>query len=1835
MSSFFHHAWASFDSKKWNPPNPELIRTSEAKCTKLSEVVLPVIFPKEDQTGFITEIQQAYQNEIEMQLNTAVMKKVTDKYPNLSNLPKTPLEAHYQAALRTRNHEEIFDRLVRMMASSEANEQVEKITEIQRRLYDALPENPHPSILCFIASCALLNDYAHYTQIINKIKSIDPVLFYKLKAHEEYRESRNHLMLRNYELACKQDESGETIFCITIANLLNRQYEELEKNLKKLILQGKYRAWAIQLLLTIYKDRNNHAGVEAILFKGFHLEHDLDQGTTILLADLHIQFFLRRKQYRSAWQTALFYKELNPNHPLVRARLAQILMRAHTPGKSIEKICEIMESALKFSHEIPFHCALRYELTVIKIEFALFIRREDVAKKVHIYEGHLSSYSERTNFPELINVTHCEHNSFLSTYEKVYSPFQAPQSFYYFLLSSFKSGHADFKKLKQQAEAFLKLEDIGEYKAGALFFKWVAVNEVHKQSDSTLLGNLLAEIENNSNPNIALVHFVEYSLRVATDILGMQTYEKWLRRFSKLPFVFTDFAKLAVKWQEQSRALVVLNNLLEKHACPDLWHALALLYFRINKEQCDQYLRKCENYEFACDVLARREYEEKQFTKACASFEKSFFRTWYKANPKTFYGDDSLDDYTKESVRSYVNVLMKIYQDDKTLVITHVQKFLDSLSVVTRWKKEFADQIHEYLFNTVTLNLPQGCASGHSVLQITVNTPIRRVILSNYSNPAMANENKSKKTSLREEIPDLFLEAGKEILNSYVDAFFERHEKEQDYHLKFSEHYKKAKHTFIVEEIAMHLIRMVKTQTKPEQEIFIGEIQLRLFSILNSVPNMEALFVLCVLSMPSSENPTFCEKLTAHYAKFVLLIKAVNSFEAKNYDEANLHLRECIKMNLNQPEPIVLLGLAASHFCKKEFALAAGYFLKLAKTDKNQANLAVLYALTCYKDTHDFDGIQKFLFNTRDLDFEPSKDVKILSRDLFLQLLCKEGRFDEALEWVQLFSGFEPNDPFLMMRHVHIVLLRLRRGQSIVQEMALMKQALAVYQPELFSAPLRFEFALTHAFCLEILGKSKESFEVIKAVENFATSSEKVHIIELNYLTDEFGADSAKSKKAIKKFMQSYNKNSLNPESLRWQSANYLNHSSTPQECIELAQLSAERDKSKLFHVVAYHTIVVAQKRLGINNESSMTKLYNALMEDPLADETLITFFQFDFFDIPFSLIIAKQWLTKFSNVELIFTELARLALKQNYKKEFLKIFKEIEQEKPNVPDLLHGIALLEDQQQNEYIQKCLSVEPSYKPICGLVARKQFEQGNYQNAITNFEEYFLFLFKNTQPEHFFVGVKISERTLKDATNYIKALVKIHSNKRECLEYIQKYLTLFKEKNDWFNRFKKTIEIAFEEEFLHIAKFHKSPRSKEVSHFEETKLVSEEIKQEPVLKAFEPVATILPRIPFVEQTERIPKSFLEPDAEEIALKERLNLARSEEKKRVQALLTTPINLPLLNSRYQEEDVIKKAAAWSVNSCELNEIDYPKKIRRFVEHIDTQESPPVIWERPPAAATTSWLFPLLREPEVKRLKQGAELLRAMEDFLNIRMKRDYNLKVPKDEFIATRLLMYNLSRLGECLFPTSARVKAKLSPVYAFTMEQKIISSDMIMLIRKQIQRQFMFVSLDKILNACEVLKNSNLYKNLERWYIFNEFSKSEPLLLKTVVPPSCQVIEARTLVPLIFLTKELRNLASLIDKVNEDVFCMDPDVIAAVKMSVFILGSISVLPEFRKIRDLAYYKPFADQIAYVFGEDYEGESFDEVSLFDIRPFVEQAQYILGDFFMVPQYKHVVEVRHKGW
>jgi hypothetical protein len=165
------------------------------------------------------------------------------------------------------------------------------------------------------------------------------------------------------------------------------------------------------------------------------------------------------------------------------------------------------------------------------------------------------------------------------------------------------------------------------------------------------------------------------------------------------------------------------------------------------------------------------------------------------------------------------------------------------------------------------------------------------------------------------------------------------------------------------------------------------------------------------------------------------------------------------------------------------------------------------------------------------------------------------------------------------------------------------------------------------------------------------------------------------------------------------------------------------------------------------------------------------------------------------------------------------------------------------------------------------------------------------------------------------------------------------------------------------------------------------------------------------------------------------------------------------------------------------------------------------------------------------------------------------------------------------------------------------------------VRNQIRHRAMYITQAKLVDTCRYLVNSNLKANMKLWNDFNEKPHSVAPLFKTVLPASCQVIDATVPVDSLgFIMNELKKVGCLLDKINVSVsvLAMNPDLVQTVKMSVCILGEAARLE--RRIKGLDEFIRPGNIIAHEFGEECEHYSTDEISLFDIRKYVDLAKSV---------------------
>lgn len=1238
---------------------------------------------------------------------------------------------------------------------------------------------------------------------------------------------------------------------------------------------------------------------------------------------------------------------------------------------------------------------------------------------------------------------------------------------------------------------------------------------------------------------------------------------------------------------------------------------------------------------------------------AIVHYEHYFFAMWANANPYSFTGDRPLDVGEQISVKSYVKVLFRIYKGNFNQVHLHLQKLLDSFPIPTRWKQSFAEIAKsEGLYETFlspsgfikdtftkladsvkslekiatqslenfnkSKPLPPGLKSNWLKRIQTSETIAQYVNLFGTNPPKPA----PKGRSFHQEVTDTFINEFKRYLRSLIEDFYKQN-KEGFEEVSFNGHYKKAKSEKNVDLVMMHFIRMRVMQTGKESTKIFEDITSHMEKLISGKPEKSnILLLLCLFSINEKLCDFYYPQLNDHFPLEILLLKGFNHFRENSIGEALEDFKNAYK--LDSTHPLVLLGLATCRFCNKELGLAAMSYQKLIKLDQRLANEAALYALSCLKDLEDIDSIKNFLFGLKGYDFAPSREVQILARELFFDLLTKEGRFAECLDWLKQFALSEPNDPFILMNHACQLMNKANEGESIVEAESLFKKALRHFDKNEWPASLKVAFSSKHAFYLGVRLKTAEAWEVAKDALQY-TSNDDLLSYELQHLI----IPSEKGKFELSKFRKvaakGINENSNNSVYLLlvcwcWTHSPKFDLNKT----IALLQRAILKDPSgqnNAHCLIAMVLAIIYSKGISHVHPDLLNKLTDAVLGSDKGGNFLTTLFD-ESFSVGFEVDLYAQWLKKYHDMPFAFTSFAELVNGGRRQPSALKKLKEMESEFPKNRNLLTAIAMLETSgERKHYIELCLSVDPNYEPLCCLLARQLFAE-NKLEALEEFERSFRFCYKKTQPDFYFGKVKLPKEASLDISSYVATVFRKYRDALKAKDHIKEFLANFTEESDWLTSFLKLMDESVKQI---IPKMPTSKRQYRVHSKDDAPPVQAAAAAIQPESAIAPAPIAAPPQLLVKQEQGIPKGFLEPDEEEVKLRKKLIQEREESRQSLLKMLDIS-TIHFECSRWKEEDIIKNAREIAKRHQVIQEENTippaQVKLRKrptLVEQDDVVLPIATTILTAAKLAASSMLshpevFTLIPDKEKDRLNQIYSNLSVIEGQLKRVEKPEYHPDV--QEFIMLRAMMYQLLRLGEGLFPQSASVRRMLCQHYPSTME-KLISSKMIPVIRNQLRHEFIAVTLSKIVHTSKYLINSTLKQNLKLWYDFNQKPHKVSALIKTDLPESCLLVDntIKTL-PMVFLVNELRKLSSLLDKLSSDVLAMNPDVVNAVKMSICILCEIAKWDEFRgKIKGLDKFIRAGNQIAHEFGEDCAYYSFDEISLFDIKPYVRLAGEVL--------------------
>jgi tetratricopeptide (TPR) repeat protein/uncharacterized protein with HEPN domain len=1226
-------------------------------------------------------------------------------------------------------------------------------------------------------------------------------------------------------------------------------------------------------------------------------------------------------------------------------------------------------------------------------------------------------------------------------------------------------------------------------------------------------------------------------------------------------------------------------------------------------------------------------------------YENCFFSAWCQANPHSYKGDRSLSESEKGYVTLYVRCLFKCYKNEWKVYL-HLQKLLDSFVIPTRWKQSFAEIAERECINQSLISSSKQMTESFQLMAdsfISLSKKMTEVhkkvgvkkpnltkrfetneTIAKYLNlfGLYPRKSGSRDISIQQEITDFFCDAFKNYLRRIVEDFYRENEAGFE-KLSFAAHCKKAKSEKNFALAMMHFIGMIIAQTGRESDTVIEEVQIVLSNLIYLDNNHKALLTLCALSINDFRCELDYPKLHEKFPLEVFLFRGFNHVREKNFEAALKNFNDAYKNDPNHP--LVLLGIATCRLYKKDLVIAAMFFQKLVRIDQGLADQAALYAMACLRDANDHDGIRKFLFGMKEMNFQPSREVKIFARYLFIELFVCERQTGKALEWLEMYADAEPNDPFILIHQALLLLSEHEDGQSIVKPEMLFKKALKVYDHNEWSAPLKATFSLKHSVYLSNRNKYEEASEIAKVALPYTSNEEMFSWIQLYTLI--YPKDVLAIPQLRKVTAKGFNENSNCATYLFMAGMSYLACKILDlNKVIHLLKKALAKDPTGSIHAQCYIFMLMVYYKKGsdlngakqhsIDPPAIFVKLTEAILSSSKSQSDLTLLFESKI-NLHYAREVSKQWLRKYHHLPFTFSNFAE-ALKKDFQPDILKILKELETEFSENPNFLTAIAMLETSAaRRHYINRCLSLDAEYEPLHCLIARDLYAQDQLE-AVEEFERAFRYAHKKTQPEFYFANEKFSNETSEDVVSYVKSVYRKYPDGGQARKYIKQFLNSFNDHQEWTENFRKKMTTTMESL---IPKAHSS-KPPFVSRSKET------VQVEPIATEMIKMPINVPSTPTVVspapvQQATLPARFLEPDQEELDLQTRLKKEKEHYRKHVVNLLDVADITLEKRSRIKEEEIIKNVRKIA-ERCRLTQEEEPvvllqPKVRERYIPIEQKEvvvpiATTILTQAKPAAASKDYhqeIFALIPDIENDRLNQAYSHLGIIEALLTRVEKPEYHPDV--QEFIMQRALMYQLLRLGEALFPQSVSVRKTLSPNYQLTME-KLISSTGMPDVRNQLRHEYMIVTLAKVLNTCRYLIGSNLRQNLKLWHDYNQKPHNVSALVKTILPDSCHVVDPSVrVIPLAFVGTELRKLGSLLDKISVDVLAMNPDIVYAVKMSVCILCEMAKREEFKgKIKGLEQFILAGNKIAHEFGEDCELYSSDEISLFDIRPYVTLAR-----------------------
>lgn len=1019
----------------------------------------------------------------------------------------------------------------------------------------------------------------------------------------------------------------------------------------------------------------------------------------------------------------------------------------------------------------------------------------------------------------------------------------------------------------------------------------------------------------------------------------------------------------------------------------------------------------------------------------------------------------------------------------------------------------------------------------------------------------------------------------------------------------------------------------------------------------------DILFSFVMLLYPHESITKECCKLLikTEHQHFVHFLNAFLYYSEKNFIGM---IKELIIANqLNPKEQLYPVGLILAYYKLGDYSQTTNECFELLKLNDSLDIPKILICFLFYEKSK-FQVVEDLI--SKENVSTQSSEYSLFRKYLLVNLLILKQKHPEALSSIEKYLNEEPENPVLLALKATVLLSNHTQGSSVEEARSLMNKAMTIYQKTTYPSYLRYEFAMMNMHYHLFFEEVEEAKRIATHAKNFGFPSERADIPNLTEISNllEQPALTPKEKRDIANRVSLY----LSLD-FRYINAIVLEKFSrivvrlhhfkmrtlTGKEMMEIAKLRSDDFKTPslfLSRMSIEGCQIQNAPHFGVELNSFKKQLQISSQREHFTKHLECI----EIHDSPQeALVLYGSWVYSNRHIRLVFSDFADYALSKGLMKEGLAILEKLREQCPSNSDLLYAIATLNwylaDKELRQVAgDQCKVLMTTYQPAISLWALKQCDDKDPE-AIKSFEHGFMLEYNRTRDGSYFKNMKLSHRAAIESAMYIKQLIETYNeSKAKVCHHVQQLLKQFVQQSPWTFAFKKTINRHLEDALDMNKQKRKEvkpavdeklelelEKSRQKFRLEQEKIMQrlaqerEELLKKEKESAVNHSVVILP----AQKSAR-----RQPDQDELDNKQKITLRKMEAKTELQAMLAGGPALPK-HTKFSLESLTPQICKEFSKVFNHHSVDMPApeaaqkpKPIEFAKNTPELVIATAVLRKPAFAERVYFddqkVIPKLSsKEEVLRLKQACEQIMAMESLLAQIEKREYDLTNPRHSFIATRAMMYHLLRLGECLFPTSSKVRNKLSSIYTETMEKKVVDPVVMKEIRKNTRYDFIAVTHESVINVCKTLVSTNLHKNLLKWYNYSSSNKEakEEFLIKTVLPKSCSVIGGVGLEGKDFLANEVGHLAMMHGKMEDVHFFTVPDVIKAIKMSICILAKLD--DQFKDC-GLTRFKPYAAKIAHDFGEDYEGD-YDDISEFDAKEASKKAVIIHEVFFK----KHVIK------